>query len=128
MITPVIGSELSVIDLTVFERTASFLPPETVASYLRTIIELGEGLLRQLRVPDAIAQTGGELADEVHSLAGSAGMFGFERLATVGRRFERAVHSDPADAPALGEGVIAALEATLQVVHELMPVAAVEVT
>jgi PAS domain S-box-containing protein len=128
VVIPVIGSELSVIDLTVFERTASFLPPETVASYLRTIIELGEGLLRQLRVPDAIAQTGGELADGVHSLAGSAGMFGFERLATVGRRFERAVHSDPAEAPALGEGVIAALEATLQVVHELMPVAAVEVT
>ena len=59
-----------------------------------------------------------ELADAAHAIAGSAGMFGFERLTTVGRRFERAVHASAADAPALADGLSAALQATLAALRD----------
>jgi hypothetical protein len=39
-------------------------------------------------------------------------MFGFERLATLGRRFELAVHSGAADVPALSNGLCSAIVAT----------------
>lgn len=47
-------------------------------------------------------------------------MFGFERLTTVGRRFERAVHAGAADAPALADGLGAALETTLAALRDRM--------
>jgi HPt (histidine-containing phosphotransfer) domain-containing protein len=94
------------------------LPSEAVTSYLEAISQRGEALLRGLRAPDALVQSGDELADAAHTLAGSAGMFGFERLTVVGRRFERAVHAGAAEAPALADGLSAALTATLEALHE----------
>lgn len=107
-----------------FERTAFYLPPEAVASYLQAIIERGETLLRGLQEPDALMQNGDELADAAHTIAGSAGMFGFERLTTMGRRFERAVHAGAADLQALTYGLHAALEATLEVLRDRMRISA----
>ena len=113
-----IGSELAVFNLTVFELTAFYLTPEAVAAYLAAIAERGEALLRGLRGPDALMQTGDELAEAAHTIAGSAGMFGFERLTSLGRRFERAIQGGAPEAPALADGLIAALEVTLQTIHE----------
>jgi HPt (histidine-containing phosphotransfer) domain-containing protein len=96
-----------------FERTVFYLPAEAVASYLQAIAERGEALLHRLLEPDALAHDGDRLADAAHAIAGSAGMFGFERLTMMGRRFERAVNAGAADAPALADGLSAALEATL---------------
>jgi CheY-like chemotaxis protein/HPt (histidine-containing phosphotransfer) domain-containing protein len=121
---PVIGSELPVFDPKAFERTATSLTPEAVASYLRTIVEHGEALLCGLHGPDAHTRTQAELAEATHALVGSAGMFGFERLTATGRRFERAVQlGAPEEAPALAEALSAALEATLQVIHDRASVA-----
>ena len=108
------SAPLWVLNPTVFERTAFFLAPATVTSYLRTIAEGGEALLCRLRKPDALSSAGNELAEAAHTLAGSAGMFGFERLAALGSRFERAVLSSPTEAPVLVDGLSAALEATLK--------------
>jgi CheY-like chemotaxis protein/HPt (histidine-containing phosphotransfer) domain-containing protein len=102
-----------------FDRTTSFLPPETAAGYLRTIHELADSLLRRLRMPGAIARDGDDLADTVHSLCGSAAMFGFDRLNGVGRRFEHAIRSGSPDVTPLAEGLIAALEATLAEIHTM---------
>jgi HPt (histidine-containing phosphotransfer) domain-containing protein len=113
----VIGSELAVFNPTVFELTAFYLAPEAVASYMEAIAERGEALLRGLRGPDALMQTGDELAEAAHTIAGSAGMFGFERLTSLGRRFERAIQAGAAEAPALAEGLSAALEVTLATIH-----------
>jgi PAS domain S-box-containing protein len=121
-VAPVIGSDLLVLNEDAFERTAFYLPPEAVASYLEAITERGEVLLRGLQAPDALVQSGDELADAAHAIAGSAGMFGFERLTVVGRRFERAVHAGAAEAPALADGLSAALVATLEALHERMTV------
>ena len=41
-------------------------------------------------------------------------MFGFERLATAARRFEHAVLTGAADAPALAAALAAAIEASLR--------------
>jgi HPt (histidine-containing phosphotransfer) domain-containing protein len=117
---PVIGSDLIVCNSAAFERTAFYLPPEAVDSYLRAIAERGEALLRGLREPGALVEKGDQLADAAHAIAGSAGMFGFERLTMVGRRFERAVHAGAADSQALAHGLGAALEATLEVLRDRM--------
>jgi HPt (histidine-containing phosphotransfer) domain-containing protein len=120
----VIGSDLAVFNTAAFELTAFYLTPEAVASYMEAIAERGEALLRGLRGPDALAQAGDELAEAAHTIAGSAGMFGFERLTSLGRRFERAIQADAVEAPALAEGLSAALEVTLQTIHDRTPVAA----
>jgi signal transduction histidine kinase/CheY-like chemotaxis protein len=117
---PVFGLELLVCDLKAFERTASYLAPEAVADYLRTIAENGNDLLLGLQEPDALTRTGDVLAEAAHKLAGSAGMFGFDRLANLGRRFERAVQSGAADTPMLCESLAAAIEASLQSIRDRM--------
>ncbi len=122
-VTAVIGTDLPVFDLGVFERAANFLKPEAVASYLQTIAESGEALLRGLREPDALVGAAEELAEASHALAGSAGMFGFARLASLGRRFERAVQARAAETPVLAGGLAAALESTLQEIYDRMSAA-----
>jgi PAS domain S-box-containing protein len=114
----VIGADLVIFNPTVFELTAFYLAPEAVTSYMEAIAERGEALLRGLRGPDALVQSGDELAEAAHTIAGSAGMFGFERLTAVGRRFERAVQAGAAEGPALADGLRAALEVTLQTIHD----------
>jgi len=103
------GLELSVLDVEEFERTAAFLTPEVVARSLRTIAERCVALQRGLRAPDAVARAGTRLADAAHALAGSAGMFGFERLAAA-RGFERAVQTGAEEASDLAHNLNAALE------------------
>ncbi|MDQ2764336.1 MAG: response regulator, partial [Pseudomonadota bacterium] len=77
--------ELPVLDLGAFEQTASHLAPDAVSSCLRTIAERGEALVRDLREQDALIRNAEALADSAHTLAGSAGMFGFRRLSIIGR-------------------------------------------
>ena len=123
---PMIGAELPVLDQTAFERTAIFLAPEAVASYLHTITELSEILLRDLREPYAIERLGEKLAEAAHVLAGSAGMLGFKRLSAISRGFERAIRVGAAETPSLAGGLSAVLGDTMQAIREreLMPAAA----
>jgi PAS domain S-box-containing protein len=114
----VIGSELAVCNPSAFERTAFYLAPEAVGSYLDAIAERGEALLRALHGPDALLNAGDQLAEAAHTIAGSAGMFGFERLTTMGRRFEQAIQAGAPNAPALADGLTAALVMTLQAIHD----------
>jgi HPt (histidine-containing phosphotransfer) domain-containing protein len=76
-----------------------------------------------LRGSDGLSRAGDELATAAHTLAGSAGLFGFERLSAVGRRFERAVQSGAVDVPVLAAALSGALEATLQAIHDRSPTA-----
>ena len=123
---PVPGSELRVLDPAAFERTAAYLSPNTLASHLRTIAGRGEALLRALHVPDAVSSTGADLAAAAHTLAGSAGMFGFERLSAVARGFEHAVQTGAPDAQALAHGLAAAITASLLEMPGRVPGAADE--
>jgi HPt (histidine-containing phosphotransfer) domain-containing protein len=106
-------AETAILDNAVFERTAAFLAPEAVASCLRTIAERCETLLCALGKPGALAGQGPDLAAAAHVLAGSAGMFGFGRLAATARCFEFAVQSGTPDAQAVTDNLTAALESSL---------------
>jgi HPt (histidine-containing phosphotransfer) domain-containing protein len=109
--------ELPVLDTKAFERTAVHLAPEAVVAYLRTIAALGETLLRGLRAADAPTETGETLAEMAHRLAGSAGMFGFERLASTSRLYERSIEVGSPDREQLARDMIAALDASLEVMR-----------
>jgi PAS domain S-box-containing protein len=100
----------AVLNRAVFERTASFLAPEAVASYVGELVARGEALLQGLRDPAADLAY---LAEAAHTLAGSAAMFGYERLATSALLFERATVTALADAPSLATALIASIECSL---------------
>jgi CheY-like chemotaxis protein/HPt (histidine-containing phosphotransfer) domain-containing protein len=116
-----VGSELPVLDPIAFAHTMSFLAPRAVGSYLQTITARGEAILSTLRGSQALTCNRNELARAAHTLAGSVSLFGFERLAAVGIRFERAVQCGAAELPAAADGLIAAIEATLQEIRARMP-------
>ncbi len=118
---PVIGLELPVFTEETFERTTAHLAPEAVASYLGTIAALGQVLLRGLRGPDALSSNDDAPAETAHKLAGSAGMFGFDRLASLSRRFEHAVQTGAVETSALAEGLGMAIEATHEVLRTRAP-------
>ncbi len=95
-----------------FARTAAFLLPETVTSYLRTILALGDTLLRALDEADPLHGPTEALAAATHTLTGSAGMFGFQRLASLGQRFEHALQTANPEARHLAQQLRAAVTET----------------
>ena len=114
-------SVLPVLNRENFRQTAGYLTPDVVATYMRTIAERSETLLRALR---DTARPDASLAEAAHALAGSAGLFGFERVATTGRHFERSLLNNASDLPLLTEQLMGALEATLTAITEQTVVAA----
>jgi two-component system sensor histidine kinase/response regulator len=124
-VIPAIGGDVLVLNPQTFDRTTAFLSPDAVAAYLRSIVASGETLLCDLHEPDALASSGGKLAESAHTLAGSAGMIGFERLATVGRRFEQAVTTESPEIASLADGLAAALEATIIAAYDCTSLAPV---
>jgi HPt (histidine-containing phosphotransfer) domain-containing protein len=89
---------LQVLDQAAFTVTASLLPPAALASFLRKIAHRANDFLHAARQPAALAGRPAELADMAHALAGSAGMFGFQRLADTAKRFERAIGAGSSEA------------------------------
>ena len=111
-----IDAEPPVLNAAVFERTASYLAPDAVASYLRTIADRAAALSGALADPDALSAGGDRLADAAHTLAGSAGLFGFERLVVWSRCFEGAARCGGTEARALADGLAVALDATIRAI------------
>jgi CheY-like chemotaxis protein/HPt (histidine-containing phosphotransfer) domain-containing protein len=109
----VVGAGRPVVDHETAGRLSSLLPRDAIDSYMQSIVERGETLRRLLREPDALASHGQEVVIAAHALAGSAGMLGFDRLATTGLLLEHAMQAGAADAPAIASGLCAAIEATL---------------
>ena len=105
--------ELPVLDMVEFDRTAAFLAPEALASYLRTIAGRGKALLDELQATGGLLHAEVSLADAAHTLSGSAGMFGLKRLAAVARRFEHAVQTAAPEVPAAASHLSTAIEISL---------------
>jgi CheY-like chemotaxis protein/HPt (histidine-containing phosphotransfer) domain-containing protein len=116
-VAPLIGCDLPTLVDSAFERTAAVLNPAVMRGYLHSLAERAETLLRGLAGPDDLSSSAAALADATHALAGSAGMFGFDRLVHVARHFERAVKSDATQATALAPGLKAALEASVPIMQ-----------
>ncbi len=104
-------SALPVLNRETFKQTAAYLAPDVVATYMRTIAERCDALLHDLH---ETPNPGAAIGEAAHALAGSAGLFGFERVAAAGRHFEKAVLNNAPNAPDLAEQLREALEATLQ--------------
>jgi PAS domain S-box-containing protein len=108
-----LGMNLPVLDAAAMEKTSAMLKPEAVQTYLSGLATRMEALQAGLRsFADAPGGTG-KLVEAAHALAGSAGMFGFERLVLVARHFERSVKADPSVAAALAGDLTVALELSL---------------
>ena len=103
------AGDVPLLDLAVFDQTTGYLPAENVASHVRSLVHRTEALLDGLADASIHPQSGlgfgHPLIAASHSLAGSAGMFGFERLSTVARQFEFSAESNPVDLPALAESL-----------------------
>ena len=112
-VMPMPGADLPILDPIVFACVASRLAPDAVVTYLRTVAEQARSLRPWLHQTAALRGAEDELAEVAHALAGCAGMFGFERLATLCRRFERAIQSGAADVPVLADALSVTIEATL---------------
>jgi HPt (histidine-containing phosphotransfer) domain-containing protein len=93
------------------------LAPDVVTSYLRTLAEKSEALKLSLATADDVAASADSLADSIHALAGSAGMFGFKRLVSLAKPFEHALRADPSRADNLRLGVCTVLAASIAEMH-----------
>jgi PAS domain S-box-containing protein len=117
-VIPLIGEELMILNPQGFDGAAGFLATEKVVAHLETIVRDGRALLRDLQPTEAPARSKAELAEAAHKLAGSAGMFGFDRLVAVGLKYESALRSGAADAPVLADALRATIEISLRATHD----------
>jgi PAS domain S-box-containing protein len=104
---------LPVLDHITLERTAALLNGSSVRSFLDTLTVRAEELRRNLGARDGMSAIDDSLANAAHRIAGSAGMFGFDRLAHVAKHFEDAVKAHSPDAEALADDLDSALDASL---------------
>jgi CheY-like chemotaxis protein/HPt (histidine-containing phosphotransfer) domain-containing protein len=119
-----IGSEVPLIDFETFKRTASFIAPKMLASYLRKVLAVTKTLLVMLDGPPIPEYDSNEFAGIAHIVAGTAGMFGFERLTATSRQFERATESGTPDSAPLGDALSAAIKETLPEIRSRISAAA----
>jgi PAS domain S-box-containing protein len=106
-------SWLPVLDPEIFRANAAFLSTDAVQNHLGHIEVSIEAVLAAVRVGDAVAPVRRDLMEAVHTLAGSAGLFGFVRLSETARRFSCEARQSEID-PMLTEDLAAALEASLR--------------
>ena len=88
-------------DRAVFGQLCELLPPDEVATNLQLLREQQEHILRLLDEPSEPAV----LSETAHTLASSAGMFGFAALSTAARSFERALTQAAPEADQLARQV-----------------------
>jgi PAS domain S-box-containing protein len=107
-------TDAPVCDTEMFDRTASFLSREDVRKHVKTLAARSEEILGQLRGPANSNIGQDDLLAAAHSVAGSAGMFGFQRLSQSARRYELAVVRDLPEREPATRGLVAAIETTLR--------------
>jgi PAS domain S-box-containing protein len=111
--TPLCQPLAKVFDRTTFDQAAVHLAPEVVLSCLQTLSEQAEHLWSGLLVAEAESSNPNSMADAAHALAGSAGMFGFDRLCATARQFEHAVLSNATESAVPTADLVAALKTSL---------------
>jgi CheY-like chemotaxis protein len=89
------------VDSGMFERTSAMLPPDVLQYSLQTLAERARILVDRIQADGGRPDQAHELANLAHALGGSAGMFGFRRLAAAAKTYESAVQSDAAESTVL---------------------------
>jgi PAS domain S-box-containing protein len=100
---------LPILNKQVFDQTAAVLSPDAVKRHTATLADRFDTLLHRLAQPNALAADSAKLADAAHTVSGSAGMFGFERLSADAKLFERAVAINSADIAEQTDTLVATL-------------------
>ena len=103
-----------ILDGPMFDRICALLAPDALDAYLGTIAERSEAILRTLQGAAPGVTADEALADAVHALGGSAGMFGCKRLAETGQRFEHGLRTAGADIARLADEFRAAVDASMR--------------
>ncbi len=110
---------LPVLDQMTLERTAALLNGSSMRNFLETLTLRAQDLQNALATRSRSGKVDESLADSARRIAGSAGMFGFDRLAYVAKQFEEAVGNHSPDAEALAEDLDSVLEASLAALREI---------
>jgi len=109
---------IAVLNEGTMRQTACVLEPGALALHLRKLARKMTELQDLLQERDKILGRAVSLAAAAHALAGSAGIFGFDRLTFTARAFEYAAGSDPDEITDIAEDLDRALSATLAVVDD----------
>jgi HPt (histidine-containing phosphotransfer) domain-containing protein len=113
--TPTFAGNLPILDPDTFTRTAGYLSPEAVSAYLHVLVERSEAMLVRLHLPPtSLPATSEPITAVAHALAGSAGMFGFERLAETARHFEYATEAHLPEASEMAKCLIQTTNASIR--------------
>ena len=120
------GTVSSGFDSSVFARTAALLAPDILVSSLTTIGTRGKAFLQLARSAGKFESRVLELAEMAHTLGGSAGMFGFSRLANASKRFEYAVQSNAPETGSRAADLIGTVEEALTEIHTHLATLATE--
>jgi CheY-like chemotaxis protein len=112
------GLHLAVLDEDVMSQTAGLLERDALAIHLRKLAGKMSELQGLLQERHEIPGRANSLAAAAHALAGSAGIFGFDRLTFTARAFECAADRDPNEAVAFAECLDRALSVTLIAVDD----------
>jgi PAS domain S-box-containing protein len=108
---------LPILNKQVYQQTAAVLSPDAVQRHTATLADRFDALLLRLVQPGAVTRDSAELADAAHTVSGSAGMFGFERLSSDAKLFERAANTKSPDITEQADTLIATLRESATVIR-----------
>jgi PAS domain S-box-containing protein len=108
---------LPILNKQVYDQTAAILSPEAIQRHTLTLADRFDALLLRLVQPDAVTRASAELADAAHTISGSAGMFGFERLSSDAKLFERAANTNSPDITERANTLVATLRESVTVIR-----------
>jgi len=113
-------ADLPVFDPEAVKRMAEYLAPSVINTYLKSLVSRCQAVSAALCTAEALAPDNEILADAAHTLAGSAGMLGFVRLADDGVRLEQAFRHRGPELPSLAARLTRSIQATLTEVHDIL--------
>lgn len=113
-------ADLPVFDPDAVKRMAEYLAPSVIDTYLKSLVSRCQTVSAALCTSGALVPDNEILADAAHTLAGSAGMLGFVRLADDGVRLEQALRHRSPELPSLAARLAGSIEATLGEVHNIL--------
>ncbi len=108
---------LPILNKQVYDQTAAVLSPDAVKRHTATLADRFDTLLLRLVQPNALAVDGAKLAEAAHTVSGSAGMFGFERLSSDAKLFERSTTINSPDITERTDALIATLRESATVIR-----------
>jgi CheY-like chemotaxis protein len=110
------GAELPIINRTVYSETSKFLSANNLAASIGALINRTSALVQDLGATPLDAE---QVAVAARSIAGSAAMFGFQRLAAAGQRLDYVIQHQRDQLPLVVESLKIAAAMSLEEMRNL---------